>query len=79
MPDVEYFGSMIWAGVEDIKLQLGDEIHELSYSQLQVRNPELRPEMDQFKTTFVDGSAKTEGMTKRTAAVNFSPPIKNEK
>ncbi|KAG0049703.1 hypothetical protein BGZ83_005474 [Gryganskiella cystojenkinii] len=64
MPDAEHFGSMVWAGVEDIKLHLGDDVHELSYSQLQVRNPELRPETDQFKTTFVNGSAKTEAIVR---------------
>jgi len=64
MPDPEYFGSMVWAGVEDIQLRLGDDTHELNYSQLQARNPELRPETDQFKTTFINGSVKTEGKKK---------------
>ncbi|GJJ70756.1 hypothetical protein EMPS_03106 [Entomortierella parvispora] len=64
MPDHEYFGSMVWAGVEGIKLHLGDDTHEMSYSQLQVRNPELRPETDQFKTTLVNGSVKTEAIVR---------------
>ncbi|KAF9973655.1 hypothetical protein BGZ65_009141 [Modicella reniformis] len=62
LPDAEHFGYMIWAGVEDLKLRLGDDVHVLSYSELQSRNPGLRPETDQFKTSVVDGSIMTEAM-----------------
>ncbi|KAF9932902.1 hypothetical protein FBU30_007061 [Linnemannia zychae] len=62
MPEAEYFGSMIWAGVDDITLHLGSDSHSLSYSHLQAKNPDLRPETDQFKTTIVDGSVKTEAI-----------------
>ncbi|KAF9154637.1 hypothetical protein BG015_000322 [Linnemannia schmuckeri] len=64
MPEAEYFGSMIWAGVDDITLNLGDETHSLSYRELQARNPELRPDTDQFKTTIIDGSIKTEAIVR---------------
>ncbi|KAF8947152.1 hypothetical protein BGZ47_010170 [Haplosporangium gracile] len=64
MPEAEYFGSMIWAGVDDITLNLGDETHSLSYRELQARNPELRPDTDQFKTTIIDGSMKTEAIVR---------------
>ncbi|KAG0327073.1 hypothetical protein BGZ99_008413 [Dissophora globulifera] len=62
LPDAEHFGSMIWAGVDDLKLHLGEDMHLLSYSELQTRNPGLRPESDQFKTTVIDGSLKTEAI-----------------
>ncbi|KAG0297461.1 hypothetical protein BGZ96_006417 [Linnemannia gamsii] len=64
MPEAEYFGSMIWAGVDNITLNLGDETHNLSYSQLQARNAALRPDTDQFKTTIVGGSIKTEAIVR---------------
>ncbi|KAF8976706.1 hypothetical protein BGZ46_008043 [Entomortierella lignicola] len=64
LPDSEHFGSMIWAGCEDVNLHLGDDIHVLSYSELQSRNPSLRPETDQFKTTIVDGSIMTEAIVR---------------
>ncbi|KAG0379024.1 hypothetical protein BGX24_001946 [Mortierella sp. AD032] len=64
MPDPEYFGSMIWAGVDNITLHLGAETHTMSYSHLQARNPALRPDTDQFKTTIVDGSVKTEAIVR---------------
>ncbi|KAG0319771.1 hypothetical protein BGZ97_001506 [Linnemannia gamsii] len=64
MPEAEYFGSMIWAGVDNITLNLGDETHSLSYSHLQTRNPALRPDTDQFKTTIVDSSLKTEAIVR---------------
>ncbi|KAF9297930.1 hypothetical protein BGZ88_008524 [Linnemannia elongata] len=64
MPEAEYFGSMVWAGVDNITLNLGDDTHSLSYSQLQARNPALRPDTDQFKTTIVDGSIKTEAIVR---------------
>jgi len=40
----------------------GADTHSLSYSYLQARNPALRPDTDQFKSTIVDGSIKTEGI-----------------
>ncbi|KAF9100281.1 hypothetical protein BGX29_009291 [Mortierella sp. GBA35] len=64
LPDAEYFGSMIWAGVNNITLNLGADTHSLSYSQLQARNPALRPDTDQFKTTIVDGSIRTEAIVR---------------
>ncbi|KAG0367905.1 hypothetical protein BGZ54_003034 [Gamsiella multidivaricata] len=64
LPDSEHFGSMIWAGVEDLQLHLGEDTHALSYSELQSRNPNLRPETDQFKTTVVDGSIMTEAIVR---------------
>ncbi|KAI8358070.1 hypothetical protein B0O80DRAFT_526917 [Mortierella sp. GBAus27b] len=62
LPDPEYFGYMIWAGDDDLKLRLGDDLHVLSYSDLRSRNPDLQPGRDQFKTTVVDGSLKTEAV-----------------
>ncbi|KAI1316247.1 hypothetical protein EDD11_010294 [Mortierella claussenii] len=62
LPDTEHFGSMVWAGVEDLTLRLGGDVHSLSYSELQSRNPALHPESDQFKTTVVDGSIMTEAI-----------------
>ncbi|KAG0339829.1 hypothetical protein BG004_006656 [Podila humilis] len=62
LPDHEHFGSMVWTGVDDISLHFGENTHMLSYSQLQSRNPNLCPETDQFKTTFVDGAPLTEAV-----------------
>ncbi|KAF9434771.1 hypothetical protein BGZ76_007432 [Entomortierella beljakovae] len=64
LPDTEHFGSMIWAGCEDVNLHLGSETHTLSYSELQSRNPSLVPETDQFKTSVVDGSVMTEAVVR---------------
>ncbi|KAF9913432.1 hypothetical protein BX616_010043 [Lobosporangium transversale] len=64
LPDAEHFGSMVWAGVEDLTLRLGADVHSLSYSDLQSRNPDLRPDMDQFKTTVIDGSIMTEAIVR---------------
>ncbi|KAF9344816.1 hypothetical protein BGX26_003860 [Mortierella sp. AD094] len=64
LPDAEHFGSMVWAGCEDVNLHLGGDVHALSYSELQSRNPSLRPETDQFKTTIVDGSIMTEAVVR---------------
>ncbi|KAG0024642.1 hypothetical protein BGZ81_007633 [Podila clonocystis] len=64
LPTHEHFGSMVWTGVDDISLHCGDQTHNLSYSQLQTRHPDLRPEMDQFKTTFVDGLPRTEAVVR---------------
>ncbi|KAF9992179.1 hypothetical protein BGZ80_010440 [Entomortierella chlamydospora] len=97
LPDAEHFGSMVWAGCEDVNLHLGrlfvamlvldgglsdrtdliltfirletsmetgGDVHTLSYTDLQSRNPSLRPETDQFKTTVVDGSIMTEAVVR---------------
>ncbi|KAF9164324.1 hypothetical protein BGX21_000871 [Mortierella sp. AD011] len=64
LPDAEHFGSMVWAGCEDVNLHLGGDVHTLSYTDLQSRNPSLRPETDQFKTTIVDGNIMTEAVVR---------------
>ncbi|KAG0215134.1 hypothetical protein BGX28_000839 [Mortierella sp. GBA30] len=65
MPEPEYFGSMFWAGVEGINIHLGDDKHELNYSDLQKKNPDLSSATGQFKTTVAgDGSLKTEAMVR---------------
>ncbi|KAF9093099.1 hypothetical protein BGX27_001673 [Mortierella sp. AM989] len=64
LPDAEHFGSMVWAGCENINLHLGGDVHAFSYSELQTRNPNLHPEIDQFKTTVVNGSVMTEAVVR---------------
>ncbi|KAF9572432.1 hypothetical protein EC968_009910 [Mortierella alpina] len=65
VPEAEYFGSMFWAGVEDINLHFGEEKHTLNYGDLQKKNPELESATGQFKTTVaLDGSLKTQAMVR---------------
>ncbi|KAI8606240.1 hypothetical protein EDD21DRAFT_361411 [Dissophora ornata] len=64
LPDAEHFGSMVWAGVNGLKLHLGQDTHLLSFLDMQSRNPSLNAETNQFKTTIVDGSIMTEAIVR---------------
>ncbi|KAF8939687.1 hypothetical protein BGZ58_008982 [Dissophora ornata] len=64
LPDAEHFGSMVWIGVNDLKLNLGQHTHALSFDDMHSRNPSLDKKTSQFKTTIVDGSIMTEAIVR---------------
>ncbi|KAF9179820.1 hypothetical protein BGZ51_006633 [Haplosporangium sp. Z 767] len=78
MLETEYFGSMVWSAVEDIKLQFGDGAHALSYRELLESNPDLRSETGQLKTTIPNGNIKTEGKSSCLRLENGFPATRAE-
>lgn len=50
----EIYGSVVWSGIYDLTLKVGDDVHESGYEQMKVQYPDINDQFDQFIVRYVN-------------------------
>jgi hypothetical protein len=50
----EIYGSLVWSGIYDLSLKVGDDVHESGYEQMKVEYPDINDQFDQFIVRYLN-------------------------
>lgn len=56
----EIYGSLVWSGIYDLSLKVGDDVHESGYEQMKVEYPDINDQFDQFIVRYLNGTLTAE-------------------
>jgi hypothetical protein len=50
----DIYGSLVWSGIYDLSLKVGDDVHESGYEQMKVEYPDINDQFDQFIVRYLN-------------------------
>lgn len=50
----DIYGSLVWSGIYDLTLKVGEDVHESGFEQMKQQYPDINDQFDQFIVRYVN-------------------------